>query len=86
LFLTFFRFTFSRPEQSAVVVTGQSCTSHAGCTEQPNQYCDSGSNCYTCYFCINIYNDAIDGETSPVTVRAFIGFKSSQKNPAGARK
>ena len=65
----FFPLLFHAREQSALVVTGQSCTSHAGCTDQPNQYCDSGSNCYTCYFCINIYNDAIDGETSPVPSR-----------------
>ena len=51
--------------KSALVVTGQSCTSHADCTERADQYCDSGNNCYTCYFCVNIFNDAVDGEANP---------------------
>ena len=35
------------------------CNTHAGCPA--GKYCDVFRNCYTCDYCFDVFNDAIDG-------------------------
>lgn len=38
------------------------CNAHTECTgTDPIEYCDQSNDCYTCSYCVNIHNDAIDG-------------------------
>ena len=35
------------------------CSAHSECSSV--QYCDSNRDCYACSYCVNVFNDAIDG-------------------------
>ena len=58
-------------------VTERVCNAHTDCTgTDPVEYCDQSGDCYTCSYCVNIHNDAIDG-TCPEQCNALYNGNSN---------